>query len=396
MQPQRACPGCGRFERELLYQQHFAEFSVEGLLTGYDVVACRHCGLCFADRTPSQESFDRYYSVMSKYEAPGRAPDERDPSWRRLLEVVPFIERAALRDQSILEIGCASGQLLHLLAQRGFSRLRGMDPSPTCARIARECYGLAVETGTFSSLKPPERQADCVVLIGVLEHVCDLSQTLATVRALLPTGGRAFITVPDASRYVEGVDAPFQEFSVEHINFFGPISLTNLMHAHGFDRFFCESARMQANTTTITPVIHGAFTKRASPGDSTQSGIVYDDQTADALRAYVAKSEREHAVLLPVLEELADGGLPLVVWGAGAHTLRLLVQSPLARANVLWIIDSNPRYQGKHIGAVPIVGPEQRPADNVGILVSSRVYQDDICHQIRSRLNWTNRIITLY
>jgi len=34
-----------------------------------------------------------------------------------------------------------------------------------------------------------------------------------------------FITVPDASRYAAGDDAPFQEFSLEHINYFGPQSL---------------------------------------------------------------------------------------------------------------------------------------------------------------------------
>jgi len=43
-----------------------------------------------------------------------------------------------------------------------------------------------------------------------------------------------YIEVPDASIYYKGEDAPFQEFSPEHINFFGPDSLRNLMITNGF------------------------------------------------------------------------------------------------------------------------------------------------------------------
>jgi SAM-dependent methyltransferase len=350
--------------------------------------------MCFADRIPRQDVFDRYYEVMSKYESPQRAPDEHDPSWRRLLDVVPYVERAVRPDDSVLEIGCASGQLLHVLKQRGFSRLAGIDPSPMCARTARECYGLAVESGTFSSLASRGAEVDCVILIGVLEHLGDISQALAVVRALLKDDGKVFITVPDASRYVNGVDAPFQEFSVEHINFFGRQSLMNLMSANGFDASLCESASVRAHATTITPAIHGAFAKRR------ESTIVErprcDDKTAGALHAYIRKSQHEHEAVLPKLEKLAEGHQPVVIWGAGAHTLRLLAQGPLSGANVLSIIDSNPRYHGKSVGTVPVVGPESRPDEQVPILVSSRVYQDAICHQIRAHLKWNNPLITLY
>ncbi len=389
----RPCPVCGHAEREVLYRQRFAEFSSEGLLAGYDVVVCRHCGLCFGDRIPNQEVFDRYYAVMSKYEAPQGAPDERDPRWQRLHEVVPFVERAVHRDESILEIGCASGQLLHLLGARGFSRLRGIDPSPNCARVAREHYGLTVDVGTFSSLNADTLSADLIILIGVLEHMRDLGQALGVVRDFLPAGGRVFVSVPDASHYLDGVDAPFQEFSVEHINFFGPASLTNLMRAHGFDLLFCESVKEHSNATTITPVIQAAFTKRDS---HSMPPFVRDEHTEGAVRAYVAKSQHEHQAVVPILQDLAASGQPLVVWGAGAHTLRLLAQSPLSSANILSIIDSNPRYQGKRIGKLPIVGPAQPPASDAAILVSSRVYQDEISRQIRSRLQWRNRVITLY
>jgi len=393
---QRPCPICGKSERALLFPQRFAEFSAEGLLAGYDVVTCRHCGFCFGDHIPGQDAFDRYYEVMSKYEIAQRPATPMDHNQQRLLEVVPFIERAAQHNQAILEIGFASGQLPHLLRERGYGKLQGIDPSSSCAHIARECYGIPVQCGTFSSITLAEPQADLVILIGVLEHIHDLSQAMQVLRALVPDAGRVFITVPDASHYAQGIDAPFQEFSVEHINFFGPLSLANLMSANGFEQLFCESASVHANANTITPVVHGAFAKRAASTGFGLNVVSRDDGTEPALREYVDKSHREHQQVVPVLQRLADGRQPLIIWGAGAHTLRLLAQAPLAQANITSIIDSNPRYLGKRIGSVPVVGPDQRPDDDASILVSSRVYQDDICRQIRERLNWKNQVITLY
>ena len=395
--PLRACPICRGVQREVLYRQRFAEFSEEGLLAGYDVVACRHCGFCFGDHIPGQDAFDRYYHVMSKYESNRRAPDPADPDRQRFVAMAPVIERAARPEERILEIGCASGQLLHVLKERGFSRLRGIDPSPTCGKIAREGYGIAVDCATFSNLKTSEPLADLVILVGVLEHICDLDQAMAVLKTLVPAGGRLFVTVPDASRYSTGVDAPFQEFSVEHINYFGPLSLANLMDAHGFDPLFCDRDMIQANVRTITPVIHGAFTKRAgSPAVSNWKPSRPDPETEPGLRKYLAKSQREHEAVLPVLEELARPPRPVLVWGAGAHTLRLLAASPLAQANLAGIIDSNPRYQGKYIAGLPVLSPEPCPDENAVVLVSSRVYQEEICRQIRDRLGWKNKIITLY
>ena len=395
--PSRACPVCRGDEREVLYEQRFAEFSEEGLLAGYNVVVCDDCGFCFGDHIPNQAAFDRYYQVMSKYESSWRPPNPSDPDRARFEATLPIIARAARPEERILEIGCASGQLLHVLKESGFTRLRGIDPSPACGKIARDVYGISVDCTTFSRLKATEPVADLVILIGVLEHICDLNQCLSVLKTLVPVGGRLFITVPDASSYSTGVDAPFQEFSVEHINYFGPVSLANLLSAYGFEQLFCERETLQANVRTVTPVIHGAFIKSAEMSASSQGKPKLTDlDTETGLRKYISKSEREHEVVVPVLEELARSRQPVLVWGAGAHTLRLLAASPLAQANIVGVVDSNPRYQGKSITGLPVLGPESWSSENAAVLVSSRVYQEDICSQIRDRLGWPNKIITLY
>ena len=43
------------------------------------------------------------------------------------------------------------------------------------------------------------------------------------------------VSVPDTARLNEARNAPFQAFSVEHINYFSPRSLQNLLATQGFD-----------------------------------------------------------------------------------------------------------------------------------------------------------------
>ncbi len=57
--------------------------------------------------------------------------------------------------------------------------------------------------------------------------------------------------VPDATRFAMSPDAPFQEFSIEHINYFTPVSLVNLMGRYGFSEVFSEQASYDQTDTHI-------------------------------------------------------------------------------------------------------------------------------------------------
>jgi hypothetical protein len=49
----RPCPVCGALERRSLFKQSFEPLAGVGFLSGYDVVTCSRCGLCFADEISS-------------------------------------------------------------------------------------------------------------------------------------------------------------------------------------------------------------------------------------------------------------------------------------------------------------------------------------------------------
>ena len=69
---------------------------------------------------------------------------------------------------------------------------------------------------------------------------------------------------------------------------------------------------------------------------------------------------------------------PLVVWGVGETTKRLLATSELGRLNIAFFVDSNPLYNGKRL-----CGRAIRPASALSdvdypILVASLVNADSI------------------
>lgn len=393
--PHRHCAVCQANHPRLLFPQRFVPLSEGTLLTGYDVVACEQCGFCYADHLPGQEIFDAYYRDMSKYEQPVGAGQPSPFDLDRFQETVQRIEKTIPeRNLRILEIGCATGLLLAQLKRAGYANVSGLDPSPACSRAAQQLYGIKVHCGALSANLAEAGSIDLLILVGVLEHLRDLRAALEKMSGLLEKGGRLFVTVPDASRYALGEDAPFQEFSLEHINYFGPQSLTNLLAVYGYRCLWSEQALQRVNAQTLTPVLHAMFEKtEVVPGPVAWRK---DPATAPGLEVYVAKSKRDHEAIQPALAELAATQEPMIIWGAGSHTLRLLATSPLAQANLSAIVDSNPRYQGKSIQGIDIVKPEAIPGIPGTILISSRVFQENIRRQITQTLRLEHKVLSLY
>src|SRR4030095_11140804 len=108
----RACAVCGSKQSTLLYQQAFSEISLRGsLLSGYDVVACEHCGFCFANGIPEQAHFDAYYRDMSKYEKSERGGQESSYEKARFqLMADVILKKLESHLTRIFEVGCANGQ----------------------------------------------------------------------------------------------------------------------------------------------------------------------------------------------------------------------------------------------------------------------------------------------
>lgn len=394
----RLCAVCNSANSRLLFRQNFSGLSDNNsLLSGYNVVVCDQCGFCFANNIPDQEIFDAYYRDMSKYEKAERGWHDTPYDQARYQAMADVIRGFLTSSQmQIFEIGCANGQLLALLKKNGYENVSGIDPSPACAQIAMQRFGIQVNTGTFSNLDLPEGFADVMILAGVLEHVRDLGQALDKIAFHTNKGGRVIISVPNASRYAEGEDAPFQEFSMEHINFFGPGSLSNLMATRGFVSIAMIEDILPVNLRTRTPVVHGVFCKHEAES-CPPFPMIKDIATIGGLKNYITQCRSEDERIRNIVASLVQEKKPLLVWGIGTHTLRLLAESSLGQANIVAFVDGNPRYHGSQVLNRPVLAPSVLPDyPDVAVLISSRAYQEEIASEIKQTLNCKNEIVRFY
>jgi SAM-dependent methyltransferase len=388
----RPCPVCAGVSAEVLFAQSFAALDTGGPVKAYDVVVCTTCGTAFADGIPTQAEFDRYYLELSKYEFEHRGGKESEDDSHRLKILAERIQPLVPDLNSrILEIGCANGRLLSHFKQAGYRQLTGVDPSPECARIAKTLYDVKVETGTVFSFPNRGAAYDFAITLGVLEHIEDLRRAVTAIRDLLVENGRVFVGVPNASNLIVEQDAPFQEFSTEHINFFSPKSLQYAMEAGGFRTIGSASLELELHRGVLTPTICGVFERSVE----LRTDFPFDATSRDGLTRYVSECKAVDDQLRDKIRSAVAHG-PVIVWGVGTHTRRLLAKGVLRQSDISAFVDSNPKYQNQQLAGIPVLSPDRLAGHSEPILISSYAFQEEIGEDIRQRLQLPNDLILLY
>ena len=386
----RPCPVCGAVENTRLFQQSFERMADVGFLSGYDVLLCKRCGMGFAGGIPTQAGFDEYYRGLSKYDHEHRAGHQSPADELRLREtasdLIPFIPESQSR---VLEIGCSTGLLLSLVRAAGFQNIHGLDPSPRSADAAWSLFQVPVQTGGFFENSVADGSVDFAIAIAVLEHVEDVSGALQQLRRVLAPGGVVFAEVPDASRFAGRPDAPFQEFSVEHINFFSKYSLSNLFRSNGFSVLAVGETERPQDESLKGPVVYGVYQLGSA------EPLENDPITGPGLRRYIEESSASDGRIRRVIED-GTRGRQFIVWGTGTHTQRLLATGAFDGMDISAFVDSNPKYHGHELHGIPIVAPESLQGRSEPILISTRGFQTEIRDQIRGVLKLKNELILLY
>ena len=158
-------------------------------------VQCRDCGLYLYD-VALPGDYPQFYETL------GEPPNSCDPSkrWDYALfahSIEKFnagrIEQG-LPPANVLEIGCAVGNFLAILKEKGIMAT-GLD---TDTKAADHCIkrGLCVINSDLEHL-PVTGRHDVIVALQVLEHITDIRKILSDVRDMLPDGGRFYVSVPN-------------------------------------------------------------------------------------------------------------------------------------------------------------------------------------------------------
>ncbi len=391
-QPTRPCPVCGSVQHEVLYQQRFEPFAAGSITHAYDVVACSACGMCFASGLPDQTRFSEYYDQSSKYDLGAAGAEVSSFDADRFADEAQFISANVVdRTASVMDIGTATGGLLVALRDLGFTSVHGVEPSPDAARAAREKHGLHVVAGDVGTAKALGKQYSVVSLVAVLEHLVDPAAALRDIVGLIAGDGLLYLHVPDGDRFEFDVDAPYQQFSVEHINYFTAGSLRNLLASVGL-----EVAAQRTIVVKLSDIAEGPALEVLCRGTARHLAFERDLEGVAALRRYIARSAEKEAAVLMKVTELAESQSPIYVWGTGTHALHLLATSRLAECNIVGFIDSNPHYSGRQLAGRMVLEPRSVGKPAGPILVASAVSQTAIANAARRQFGPDVPLILLY
>lgn len=369
------CPSCGRRneENEELFHRDFSGMGELAPFRSYRVYVCARCGLVYAGHIEQNMPLDEYYAELSKYERPGWAASAAVSELDQQAAV--YLHDTVLHDGgaslSVLDVGCGAGGMLAALKKRGYAQVCGIEPSAKNAQAAKDLYGIEVCPGNLEDDLPAlrGRRFDVVAMKGVLEHILPLQDSIRAMLRYLKPGGHLYIEVPDVDLFVRHQNL-YQEFSIEHVNFFNRYSLIELFRPF---HLYLDAYRQQPRLDNIMTVW------------SLQDGSA-------GVRAYLAASKALAAQLAGKIKGLSG---PFYLWGAGTHTAMLYQLGLVDDAQVEGIIDTNPNYTGRHCCGHVVLMPEQaRPG--VPILVSSQYAQDEIVRAAHETYHLANRMVTLY
>jgi 2-polyprenyl-3-methyl-5-hydroxy-6-metoxy-1,4-benzoquinol methylase len=388
---QRPCPICNHIQVEILHKQRFLLPDNHPLSNGYDVVICDMCGFVYADTNVTQPDYDRFYAEHSKYEdaKTGTGGIENPYDWKRQQEtarqIASFLQNP---NASILDVGCANGGILKALKDIGHVKLCGIDPSPACIANTR---ALGIEAYVGSLFQPfKEHTFDCVILSHTLEHVHDIQSALLWITDRLKPNGVVYVEVPDAARYVDFIYAPLQDFNAEHINHFSLTCLENLMAHSGFTCVDRGTKALETGPHIFYPAIYGFWKQQAK----SPTALRKDDALRDSIQRYVQRSQEILKDIELHLQQTLINSRQVIVWGAGQLAMKLLIETSLARAEILAFVDNNSINQGKVLRGVPIIAPNQLDEPNAPIVIATMLHHHAILDQIR-QLGLTNEIILL-
>jgi SAM-dependent methyltransferase len=226
------CPLCAstHARQERVLRDLFAPRGVQGQ---FPLVRCANCGVLRLHPQPAAETLAAAYSASyAPHTRPGLSGRAKGWLERRAARRMQDVFGAPRR---VLDVGCATGDLLLAIRACGNPRVTGVELSPSAANVARR-RGLDVHIGALEDAAFADASFDTLLLSHTLEHVPEPLATLREAARVLVPSGAIVIWLPNAASiearvlrgYWIGYDAP------RHLTTFSVGTLSEALRLAGF------------------------------------------------------------------------------------------------------------------------------------------------------------------
>ena len=209
-------------------------------ISNFTVYTCRACSLYFSDalhRIDVTSLYGDEYFVganvptgYSDYHLLARALERN--AHRRLGRLEPLVRG----ERTVLDVGCGTGEFLHVAQQRGW-QTTGVEISSYAAQYGRRHYRVDIRTGSLSDDLFAERSFAAITLWDVIEHLPGPPATLALCARLLKPGGVLAISTGDIESLCARLcGRHWHLFNLpEHVFFFSRRTIHDVLRRAGFE-----------------------------------------------------------------------------------------------------------------------------------------------------------------
>jgi 2-polyprenyl-3-methyl-5-hydroxy-6-metoxy-1,4-benzoquinol methylase len=226
-----ACPACEATDSRAKWTKYELSF-----------VECAACETVYMNPRPGPELLEDYYANSENYEYwsrvvfPASEDARREKIFRpRAERIVEIARRHGVESGAVVDIGAGFGSFCQEVKRIGhFDRVVAIEPEPHLAAACRE-RGLEVIEA------PVERAeigggADVVTSFEVIEHLFSPAEFISKCKGILPPGGLFVLTCPNGKGFdVLELGAGSSVVDTEHLNYFHPASLGQLLEWHDFE-----------------------------------------------------------------------------------------------------------------------------------------------------------------
>ena len=287
-----------------------------------------------------------------------------------------LVDRYALYDKQIIEIGCGKGEFLALLCELGHNRGVGFDPAYIPDRLALGSASRVEFIADFYSERNSRVQADFLCCKMTLEHIAETGSFINMIRASLrgSPGTCVFFQVPDVLRVLH--EQAFWDIYYEHCSYFSAGSLARLFHRAGFDVLNVGREYDDQYLTVEARIANETRSQSAIEDDAEDLGQLVDNFAA-RVPSQIAEWRRR-------LESGRERGRKTVIWGAGSKGVTFLSTLDVPGA-VKFAVDINPNMWGHYLAktGLEIVKPSVLSVYRPDlVIVMNPVYQKEIIGEL--------------
>lgn len=238
------CPVCDGIQHHSLYK-----------IKEFNIARCNDCRMVFVNPRLKNEHIFNLYKIdyfnnpehgYSNYNLTQHLRIKTYERWYN--EVLPYLKLNP--GKLALDIGCASGDFLHLLEKKNW-KVKGIELDRNMLEKLRE-QKINVVNSTLEEFSADEKY-DLISLLDVIEHLPNLHDNIRKLAGLLAEDGSILLVTPDFGSFQRKLFGKrwFQFKPKEHISYFSGETLKQAIKRHGLKIVYISSSGQYADASFL-------------------------------------------------------------------------------------------------------------------------------------------------